>query len=40
VAKFLRKYPKTKLKVMIGLQVPGKPYYQSIDSGKTFTVIR
>jgi hypothetical protein len=40
VAKFLRKYKRTKLKVLIGLQVPGKPYYRSIDSGKTFTVVR
>jgi hypothetical protein len=40
VARFLRKYKKTKLKVMLGTQVPGKPYYQSIDSGKVFTVVR
>jgi hypothetical protein len=40
VAKFLRKYKRTKLRVMIGLQVPGKPYYQSTGSGKVFTVIR
>jgi hypothetical protein len=40
VAKFLKKYPRTKLKVLIGLQEPGKPYYKSIDSGKTFTVVR
>jgi hypothetical protein len=40
VKKFLRKYRRTKLKVMLGTQVPGKPYYQSIDSGKVFTVVR
>jgi hypothetical protein len=40
VAKFLKKYKRTKLKVLIGLQEPGKPYYKSIDSGKTFTVVR
>src|SRR3954471_14739745 len=40
VARFLRKYRKTKLRVMLGLQVPGKPYYQSIDGGKVFTVVR
>jgi hypothetical protein len=40
VKKFLRKYRKTKLKVMLGTQVPGKPYYQSIDSGKVFSVVR
>ena len=40
MVKFLRKYRKTKLKVLLGTQVPGKPYYQSIDSGKVFTVVR
>lgn len=40
VAKFLKKYKRTKLKVLIGLPEPGKPYYTSIDSGKTFTVVR
>jgi hypothetical protein len=40
VAKFLKKYRRTKLRVLIGLQEPGKPYYTSIDSGKVFTVVR
>jgi hypothetical protein len=40
VARFLKKYRRTKLKVLIGLQEPGKPYFKSIDSGKTFTVVR
>ena len=40
VAKFLRKYKRTRLKVLLGTQVPGKPYYQSIDNGKVFTVVR
>jgi hypothetical protein len=40
VKKFLKHYRKTKLKVLLGTAVPGKPYYQSIDSGKVFTVVR
>jgi hypothetical protein len=40
VAKFLRHYKRTKLKVLLGLQAPGQNYYSSIDSGKIFTVVR
>ena len=40
VAKFLKKYKKTKLKVLLGIQEPGQNYFSSIDSGKTFTVVR
>jgi hypothetical protein len=40
VVKFVRRYPKTKFKVLLGVKEAGKPYYKSIDSGKVVTVIR
>jgi hypothetical protein len=40
VVKFVRRYRRTKFKVLLGVKEAGKPYYKSIDSGKVVTVIR
>jgi hypothetical protein len=40
VVKFVKRYRKTRFRVLLGTQVPGKPYYQSIDNGKVVTVRR
>jgi hypothetical protein len=39
-ARFLRHYRKTRIKVLLGAQVPGQKYYQSLDSGKVVTLVR
>ena len=39
--KFFRRYPKTKLRILLGIQMePDQPYHTSIDSGKVITLIR
>lgn len=40
VVKFVKRYRKTKFKVLLGVKETGKPYYKSIDSGKVVTVVR
>jgi hypothetical protein len=39
--KFFRHYAKTKLRILLGIQLePDQPYHTSVDSGKVITLIR
>jgi hypothetical protein len=39
--KFFRHYAKTKLRILLGIQMePDQPYHTSVDSGKVITLIR